>query len=59
MDFGDLTIYGLIDPGALSSAISEMERLLSLRSVIREGPPPNSQKMVANGKLETPRVLLN
>ena len=45
MDFGELTIDGLIDTGALSSAIPEMDfrkiRLLSPQSVIREGPPHN------------------
>ena len=59
MDFGELTIDGLIDTGALSSAIPEMDlrkiRLLSPKSVIREGPPPNFQIMVANGQLETPK----
>ena len=59
MDFGELTIDGLIDTGALSSAIPEMDlrkiRLLSPQSVIREGPPPNFQFMVANGQLETPK----
>ena len=59
MDFGELTIDGLIDTGALSSAIPEMDlrkiRLLSSQSVIREGPPPNFQIMVANGQLETPK----
>ena len=59
MDFGELTIDGLIDTGALSSAIPEMDlrkiRLLSPQSVIREGPPPNFQIMVANGQLETPK----
>ena len=59
MDFGELTIDGLIDTGALSSAIPEMDlrkiRLLYPQSVIREGPPPNFQIMVANGQLETPK----
>ena len=59
MDFGELTIDGLIDTGALSSAIPEMDlrknRFLSPQSVIREGPPPNFQIMVANGQLETPK----
>ena len=58
MDFGQLTIDGLIDTGALSSAIPEMDlrkiRLLSPQSVIWEGQPPNFQIMVANGQLETP-----
>ena len=59
MDCGELTIDGLIDTGSLSSAIPEMDlqkfRLLSPQSVIREGPPPNFQIMVANGQLETPK----
>ena len=59
MDFRELTIDGLIDTGALSSAIPEMDlrkiRLLSPQSVIREGPPLNFQIMVANGQLETPK----
>ena len=59
MDFGELTKNGLIDTGALSSAIPEMDlrkiRLLSSQSVIREGQPPNFQIMVANGQLETPK----
>ena len=42
MDFGELTIDGLIDTGALSSATREMEfrkiRLLSPQSVIQERP---------------------
>ena len=59
MDFGEQTIDGLIDTGALSSAIPEMDlrkiRLLSPQSVIRECPPPNFQIIVANGQLETPK----
>ena len=59
MDSGKLTIDGLIDTGALSSAIPEMDlrkiRLSSPQSVIREGPPPNFQIMVANGQLEIPK----
>ena len=59
MDFGELTIDGLIDSVALSSAIPEMDlrkiRLLSPQSVIREGPPPNFQIMAASGQLETPK----
>ena len=59
MDFGELIIDGLIDTGALSSAIPEMDlreiQLLSPQSVILEGPPPNFQIMVANGQLETPK----
>ena len=53
MNFGELTIDGLIDTGALSSAIPELDlreiRLLSPQSVIREGPAPNFQIMVATG----------
>ena len=52
MDFGKLTIDGLIDTGALSSAIPEADLR---KTVIREGPPPNFQIMVANGQLETPK----
>ena len=59
MDFGELTIDGKVDTGALPSAFREMDlwkiRLLSPQSVIREGPPPNFQVMVANGQLETPK----
>ena len=59
MDFVELTIDGLIDTGALSSAIHEMDlrkiRLLSPQSVIREGPPPIFQILVANGELGTPK----
>ena len=43
MDIGKLTIDGLTDTGALSSAIPEMDRLLSQQSVIGEGSPPNFQ----------------
>ena len=54
-----MTIGGLIDTGALSSAIPEKDlrkiRLLSPQSVIREGPPPNLQIMVAIEHLETPK----
>ena len=57
--FGELTIDGLIDTGALSSAIPEMDLrknlLLSPQSVIREGLSPNFQIIVANGQLETPK----
>ena len=57
MDFGDMTIDGLSDTGALSGAIPELDlrkiRLLSPQSVIREGPLPNFQIMVAHGQLET------
>ena len=59
MDFGELTIDGLVDTGALSSAIPEADlhkiRLLAPQSIIKEGPAPNFQIMVANGQLETPK----
>ena len=59
MNSGELTIDGLIDTWALSSATPEMDlrkiRLQSPQSVIREGPPPNFQIMVDNGQLETPK----
>ena len=58
-EFVELTIDGLIDTGALSSAIPEMDlrkiRLFSPQSVIRESPPPNFQIRVTNGQLETPK----
>ena len=58
MDFGELTIDGLIDTGALSSAISEADlrkiRLLAPHTILNEGPPPAFQIMVANGQLEAP-----
>ena len=59
MDFGELTLDGLVDTGALSSAIPETDlrkiRLLAPQSIIKEGPAPNFQIMVANGQLETPK----
>ena len=59
MDFGELTIDGLVDTGALSSAIPEADlrniRLLASQSIIKEGPAPNFQIMVANGQLENPK----
>ena len=59
MDFGELTLDGLVDTGALSSAIPEADlrkiRLLAPQSIVKEGPAPNFQIMVANGQLETPR----
>ena len=55
MDFGELTIDGLIDTGALSSAIPEAGlrkiRLLAPQSKVKEGPAPTFQFMVANGQL--------
>ena len=58
MDFGELTIDGLVDTGALTSAISESDlnkiKLLSNSSIINTGPPPDFKIMVANGQLEDP-----
>ena len=59
VDFGEQTSDGLVDTGALSSAISEADlrkiRLLARQSIIKEGPAPNFQTMVATGQLETPK----
>ena len=58
MDFGELNIDGLIDRGVLSSAIPEADlrkiRLLAPHTILKEGPPPEFQIMVANGQLEAP-----
>ena len=58
MDFGKLNIDGLIDTGALSSAIPEADsrkiRILAPHTKLNEGPPPEFQSMVANGQLEAP-----
>ena len=59
MDFGELTLDGLIDSGAHSSPIPEADLrkipLLAPQSIIKEGPAPSFQIMVANGDLETPK----
>ena len=59
MDFRDLTLDGLINTGAHSSAIPETNlrkiRLLAPQSIIKEGPAPSFQQLVANGDLETPK----
>ena len=56
MDFEKLTLDGLIDTGALTSAISEQDlykiKLLANDAIRETGPPPNFQIMVANGQLE-------
>ena len=56
--FGELYIDGLIDTGALSSAIPEADlrkiRLLAPHTILNEGPPPEFQIMVASGQLEAP-----
>ena len=58
MDIGELNIDGLIDTGALSSAIPEADlrkiRLLAPHTILNDGPPPEFQIMVANGQLEAP-----
>ena len=58
MDFQNLTLDGLIDTGALTSAISEQDlnkiKLLANDAIKETGPPPNFQIMVANGQLEVP-----
>ena len=53
MGFQKLTLDGLIDTGALTSAISEI-KLLANEAIKETGPPPNFQIMVANGQLEVP-----
>ena len=63
MDFGYLTSDGLLDTGALSSAILEADprknRLLAPQSIFKEGTVPNFQIMVANGQLENPKSTVN
>ena len=58
MEFEKLTLDGLIDTGALTSAISEQDlnkiQLLANEAIKDTGPPPNFQIMVANGQLEVP-----
>ena len=58
IDFGELNIDGLIDTGALSSAIPEAALckigLLAPHIILNEGPPPEFHIMVANGQLEAP-----
>ena len=59
MDFGELTLDGLVDTRALSSAIAEADlrkiRVLAPQSIVKEGPAPNFQIMDANGQLEIPK----
>ena len=59
MDFGELTLDGLVDTSALSSAITEADldkiRLLAPQSIIKESPAPNFQLLVVNGQLENPK----
>ena len=48
VDFGELTIYGLVDTGTLSSAITEVDlnknRLLVKKAIIEEDTPPNFRR---------------
>ena len=57
MDFGELSIDGLIDTRALSSAIPKADlrklRLLAPQSIVKEGAAPTFESTVANGQLET------
>ena len=56
--FGELYIDGLIDTGALSSAMPEADlcriRLLAPHIILNEGYLPEFQFLVANGQLEAP-----
>ena len=58
MEFGELKIDVLIDTGALSSAIREIDsrklRLLAPHTTLDESPPAEFTFMVANGQLEAP-----
>ena len=58
MDFEKLTLDGLIDTGALTSAISKQDRnkikLLANEAIKETGPPSNVQITVAHGQLEVP-----
>ena len=60
MAFGELNIDGLVDTGALSSAIPEADltickiQLLAPHTKLNERPPTEFQIMVANGQLEAP-----
>ena len=58
MDFEKLTLDGLIDTDAFTSAISEADlnkiKLLSNEAIKDTGPAQNFQIMVANGQIERP-----
>ena len=58
MDFEKLTLDGLIDTGALTSAISEQDlntiKLIANEAIKETGPPPSFQIVVANEQLEVP-----
>ena len=53
MDFEDLTNDGKIDPGGLSSCISEADleqfKQIAPQKILKESPPPDFQIMVASG----------
>ena len=57
-DFGELNIDGLIDTGALSSAVPEADlrkiRLLAPLTLLNESSPPEFLIMVASGQLQAP-----
>ena len=63
MFFREVLLDGLVDTGALSSAIPEVDlhkiHLLAPQSNAKEGPAPNFQILVANGQLETPKSTVN
>ena len=58
MDFEKLKLDGLINTGALTSAISEQDlnkiKMIANEAIKDTGPLPNFQIMVANGQLEVP-----
>ena len=62
MDFGELTLDGLIDTGAHSSAIPEADLrkilLLAPQPIVKERHAPSFQIMVANGDQETPKSIV-
>ena len=60
LDCGELTIDGLVDTGALTSAIPESDfrkiKMLTPQLIKKESSPLNFYIMVANGQLETPNA---
>ena len=58
IDFEKLTNDGLIDPGALTNAISKQDlnkiKLLASEAIANTGPVPHFQILVPNGQLDTP-----
>ena len=59
MDFGELTLDGPLDTGALSSAIPEADLRktprLAPQSIVKQGSASNFQITVANRQLESPK----